>query len=159
MSNDKKNSVYKMIAQNRKAGFSYFIEEDFEAGIVLTGSEVKSLRMGEANIADSYAEVKNGEAFLINAHIKEYEQANRFNHSTKQPRKLLLHRKEINKLMAAVQRKGMTIVPLKLYFNDQNLAKLMIGLGKGKKIHDKRATVKERDWSREQGRILKNDHR
>ena len=159
MSSENKNSAYKVIAQNRKARFSFHIEEDFEAGIVLTGSEVKSLRMGEANIADSYAEVKNGEAFLINAHIKEYEQANRFNHAAKKPRKLLLHRKEINKLMAAVQRKGMTIVPLKLYFNDQNRAKLMIGLGKGKKLHDKRATVKERDWSREQGRILKNDRR
>lgn len=159
MSGDKKHSAYKVIAQNRKARFSYFIEEDFEAGIVLTGSEVKSLREGEANIADSYAEVKNGEAFLINAHIKEYVQANRFNHKAKQPRKLLLHRKEINKLMAAVQRKGMTIVPLKLYFNDQNRAKLMVGLGKGKKLHDKRTTVKDRDWTREQGRILKNEHR
>ena len=159
MSSENKNSAYKVIAQNRKARFNFHIEEDFEAGIVLTGSEVKSLRMGEANIADSYAEVKNGEAFLINAHIKEYEQANRFNHAAKQPRKLLLHRKEINKLMAAVQRKGMTVVPLKLYFNNQNRAKLMIGLGKGKKLHDKRATVKERDWSREQGRILKNDRR
>lgn len=127
-----KNSAYKVIALNRKARHNYIIEEEFEAGIVLTGSEVKSLRAGESNITDSYAEVKDGEVFLINAYIKEYEQANRFNHSARRVRKLLLHRKQINKMMAAVQRKGMTLVTLKLYFNDQNRAKVLLGLARGK---------------------------
>lgn len=156
MSSDKKNSAYKVIAQNRKARYNFHIEEEFEAGIVLTGSEVKSLRMGEANVLDSYAEIKGGEAFLINCYIKEYEQANRFNHEARRVRKLLLHKKQISKMMAAVQRKGMTLVTLKLYFNDKNKAKVMLGLAKGKKVHDKRATDKDRDWKREQGRLLKS---
>ena len=134
MASDKKHSAYKVIAQNRKARHNFQIDEDFEAGIVLTGSEVKSLRAGESNITDSYAEVKNGEMFLINCYIKEYEQANRFNHVSRRVRKLLLHRKQINKMMAAVQRKGMTIVTLKLYFNDQNRCKVQLGLAKGKKL-------------------------
>lgn len=159
MSSDNKKSAYKLIAQNKKARHSYFIEEEFEAGIVLLGSEVKSLRAGEANINDSYAEVKDGEAFMVNSYIKEYEGANRFNHTARRVRKLLLHRREINKLMAAVQKKGMTLVTLKLYFDDHNRAKVLIGLGKGKKMHDKRNTVKDRDWSREQGRLLKNNYR
>jgi SsrA-binding protein len=155
VSSDKKHSAYKVIAQNKKAYHSYSIEEEFEAGIVLHGSEVKSLRMLEANIDDSYAEVKNGEMFLINCYIKEYEQANRFNHASRRVRKLLLHRKEINKMFASVQRKGMTIVSLKLYFDDNNRAKVKLGLAKGKKVHDKRAADKDSDWKREQGRILK----
>lgn len=156
MAKDNKNSAYKVIAMNRKARHNYQIEEEFEAGIVLTGSEVKSLRGGESNIADSYAEIKGSEMFLINCYIKEYEQANRYNHESRRVRKLLLHRKEINKMMAAVQRKGMTIVTLKLYFNDQNRAKVMLGLAKGKKLHDKRASEKEKDWNRQKARLLKD---
>ncbi|MDG1857611.1 MAG: SsrA-binding protein SmpB [Emcibacteraceae bacterium] len=158
MASDKKNSAYKVIAQNKKARHSYHIEEEFEAGIVLHGSEVKSLRMAEANVADSYAEVKNGEMFLINAYIKEYDQANRFNHASRRVRKLLLNRKEISKMFAAVKRKGMTIVTLKLYFDDNNRAKVKLGLAKGKKLHDKRAADKDRDWKREQGRLLKREN-
>lgn len=157
MSSDKKKSAYKVIAQNRKARHNYHIEEEYEAGIVLKGSEVKSLRVGESNITDSYAEVKDGEMFMINCYIKEYEQANRQNHQSRRVRKLLLHRKQINKMMAAVMRKGMTIVTLKLYFNDQNRAKVLLGLAKGKKLHDKRAADKEKDWKRQQGRLLKSD--
>ncbi|HPF46629.1 MAG: SsrA-binding protein SmpB [Alphaproteobacteria bacterium] len=156
MANDKKNSAYKVIALNRKARHNYIIEEEIEAGVVLSGSEVKSLRAGESNITDSYAEVKDGEVFLINAYIKEYEQANRFNHSARRVRKLLLHRKQINKMMAAVQRKGMTLVTLKLYFNDKNRAKVLLGLARGKKLHDKRASDKERDWNRQKERLLKD---
>ncbi|MBT5186505.1 MAG: SsrA-binding protein SmpB [Kordiimonadaceae bacterium] len=158
MAEDKKNSAYKVIAMNRKARHNYHIEEEFEAGIVLYGSEVKSLRSAESNIADSYAEVKDREMFLINCYIKEYEQANRFNHESRRVRKLLLNRKEINKMSAAVQRKGMTIVTLKLYFNDKNKAKVLLGLAKGKKLHDKRATDKEKDWNRQKARLLKGDH-
>lgn len=156
MPDDKKNSAYKVVAQNRKARHNYHIEEEVEAGVVLTGSEVKSLRQGESNIADSYAEVKDGEMFLINSYIKEYAQANRFNHTSRRVRKLLLHRKEINKMMAAIQRKGMTIVTLKLYFNDKNRAKVLLGLARGKKLHDKRASDKEKDWNRQKARLLKN---
>lgn len=156
MSDDKKNSAYKVVAQNRKARHNYHIEEEVEAGIVLSGSEVKSLRDGESNITDSYAEVKDGELFLINSYIKEYTQANRFNHVSRRVRKLLMHRKEINKMMAAIQRKGMTIVTLKLYFNDKNRAKVLLGLARGKKLHDKRASDKEKDWNRQKARLLKN---
>ncbi|MBT5072496.1 MAG: SsrA-binding protein SmpB [Kordiimonadaceae bacterium] len=157
MSSDKKNSAYKVIAQNRKARHNYHIEEELEAGIVLKGSEVKSLRNGESNITDSYAEVKDGEAFLINCYIKEYEQANRENHESRRVRKLLLHKKQIKNMMAAVMRKGMTIVTLKIYFNDKNRAKVMLGIAKGKKLHDKRASDKDKDWKRQQGRLLKSD--
>ena len=157
MASDDKKSSYKVIAQNRKARHNYQIEEEFESGVVLTGSEVKSLRAGESNITDSYAEVKGSEVFLINAYIKEYDQANRFNHDARRVRKLLLHRKEINKMLASVQRKGMTIVTLKLYFNDQNRCKVLLGLAKGKKQHDKRASDKEKDWNRQKARLLKAD--
>lgn len=156
MSKDKDSGPYKVIALNRKARHNYFIEEEFEAGIVLQGTEVKSLRDGEANIGDSYADTKGGEIFLVNAHIKEYEKANRFNHNARRPRKLLLHRREINKLAAAVQRKGLALIPLKLFFNDKNRVKIMIGLGKGKKLHDKRATDKARDWNRQKSRLMKD---
>ena len=146
---------FKVIAENRKARFNYEIGETFEAGIALTGSEVKSLRSGKATIAESYADAKDGEIWLINANIPEYLQANRFNHEPKRPRKLLLHRKQINKLMGAVDREGMTLIPLKLYFNERGRAKLLLAIAKGKKLHDKRETEKKRSWERERGRLLR----
>jgi len=151
-----KKSRYKLIADNRKARFNYEIGDVFEAGIMLTGTEVKSLRLGKAMIAESYASNENGEIFLINSYIPEYLQANRFNHETKRPRKLLLHKKEIAKLFHAISRDGMTIVPLKLFFNDQGRAKVEVALAKGKKLHDKRETEKQRDWDREKGRLLRD---
>ena len=146
----------KLIAENRRARFDYFIETTVEAGLSLTGTEVKSLRVGRANIAESYAAVEGREIVLINANIPEYGPANRFNHEPKRPRKLLLHRKEIDKLIGAVQRDGRTLAPLKLYFNDKGRVKLELALATGKKAHDKRATVAERDWKREQGRIMRD---
>jgi SsrA-binding protein len=143
------------IADNRRARYDYFIEDTFEAGVMLGGSEVKALRLGRANIAESYASEHGGELFLINAYIPEYAQASRLNHETRRPRKLLLHRKQINKLMGAVKREGMTLVPLKLYFNDKGFAKLELALAKGKKNYDKRDTEKARDWSRQKGRLLR----
>jgi SsrA-binding protein len=148
-------SVRKVVAENRKARFSYFIEETFEAGIALTGSEVKSLRMGRANIAESYATEERGEVYLINAYIPEYLQANRLNHETRRPRKLLLHKREVGKLIGAVQREGMTLVPLRIYFNDRGRAKLELALARGKKLHDKREAEKSRDWERQKGRLLR----
>ncbi len=144
-------------ADNRKARHLYFIEEEYEAGIVLTGTEIKSLRGGEANIKESYAEEQNGELWLVNAHIPEFAHGNRFNHSPRRPRKLLMHRREINRLAGAVQRGGMTLVALKIYFTERGRAKVLIGLGKGKKLHDKRETEKQRDWSRQKARLMK-DH-
>ena len=146
----------KLIAENRRARYDYFIENTFEAGLQLTGTEVKSLRNGRANIAESYAAVEGREIVLINANIPEYGPANRFNHEPKRPRKLLLHRKEIDKLIGAVQRDGRTLAPLKLYFNDKGRVKLELALATGKKAHDKRATIAERDWKREQGRIMRD---
>ena len=146
----------KLIAENRRARFDYFLEDNLEAGIVLTGSEVKSLRLGRANIAESYASAEGREIVLINAYIPEYGPANRFNHEPKRPRKLLLHRKEIDKLIGAVQRDGRTLAPLKLYFNDKGRVKLELALATGKKAHDKRATIAERDWKREQGRLMRD---
>ncbi|KPB02362.1 SsrA-binding protein SmpB [Ahrensia marina] len=151
----KKKSTGKFIAENRRARFDYAIDETFEAGIMLHGTEVKSLRNGEANIAESYASYENGEMWLINAHVPEYLEANKFNHEPRRRRKLLLHQKEIVKLANGVDRQGMTIVPLKLYFNDRGLAKLEIALAKGKNVADKRETAKKRDWNREKSRILK----
>ena len=148
--------MVKLIAENRRARFDYFIEDTIEAGLQLTGTEVKSLRNGRANIAESYAAVENGEIVLINADIPPYVQANRFNHDPRRPRKLLLHRKQIEKLIGAVQREGRTIIPTKLYWNDKGMAKLEIGLAKGKKLHDKRATEADRDWKREQGRLMRD---
>jgi SsrA-binding protein len=145
----------KLVADNRKARFHYAIGETFEAGVALTGSEVKSLRTGKANIGESYATTRDGELWLLNANISEYKQAGRFNHEPKRPRKLLLHRRQINKLIGAVEREGMTVVPLKLYFNEKGRAKLEIALAKGKKLHDKRETEKKRDWQREKGRLLR----
>ncbi|MCZ8102978.1 MAG: SsrA-binding protein SmpB, partial [Burkholderiales bacterium] len=136
----KNDPNYKVAAENRKARFNYEIGETFEAGIMLSGTEVKSLRGGRATISESYAGEKNGEIFLVNAYIPEYLQANQFNHETKRPRKLLLHRGQVNKLIGAVQRDGLTIVPLKIYFNDRGRAKVEIALARGKKLHDKRET-------------------
>ena len=146
----------RVVADNRRARYDYTVEERFEAGIVLHGTEVKALRKSEGSIKESYAAVEDGEAWLINSHIPEYSHGNRMNHETRRPRKLLLHAREINKLMGAVNRQGMTIVPLSVYFNGEGKAKVELGLAKGKKAHDKRAAIKERDWKREQGRILRN---
>lgn len=155
--------AYKVIAQNRRARFDYAISETFEAGIVLTGSEVKSLRMGKSSLNESFAgEMLSEEGqsiYLFNVNISEYLQANRFNHEPKRPRKLLLHKKQINKLLGAVRKKGMTIVPIQLYFNTRGYVKVEIGLAKGKKSFDKRETIKERDWNRDKSRILKGDSR
>jgi SsrA-binding protein len=135
---------YRVAAENRKARYEYAIGETFEAGIALSGTEIKSLRGGKATIGESYAGEKNGEIWLVNAYIPEYLQANQFNHETKRPRKLLLHRREVNKLVAAIQREGMTLVPLKIYFNDKGRAKIELALAKGKKLHDKRESEKQR---------------
>jgi len=155
----KKESASKVVAENRKARFNYYIEDTFEAGIQLVGTEVKSLRGGKSSIAESYAEVKGGELFLVNAYIPEYLQANQFNHETKRPRRLLLHKRQINRLMGAIERQGMTVVPLKVYFNERGRAKVEIALAKGKQLHDKRQSDKEKDWNREKGRILKEGGR
>ncbi len=145
----------KVAAANRRARFNYEIGQTFEAGIVLSGTEVMSLRAGQSNIADSYASEKDGEMWLYNAYIPEYLQANRFNHETRRPRKLLLHKREIARLSQAVARDGMTVVPLRIYFNDQGRAKVEIALARGKKLHDKRETSKQRDWNRDKGRLLR----
>ena len=152
---EKKPRPFKIIAENRKARFNYEIGEVVEAGIALTGTEVKSLRQGKATIAESYADAKRGEIWLVNANIPEYLQASRFNHAPKRPRKLLLHRREIDKLAVGVEREGMTIVPLKMFFNEKGRAKLEIALGRGKKLHDKRETEKKRSWDREKGRLMR----
>lgn len=152
----KEQSNLKVVADNRRARFNYEIGDSFEAGLVLTGTEVKSLRVGKATIAESYAGVdRSGQAWLYNANIPEYLQANRFNHEPKRPRKLLLKVKEIAKLSQAVEREGMTLVPLRLYFNDRGRAKLQLAVARGKKLHDKRETEKKRDWSREKGRLMR----
>jgi len=148
-------SVEKLIAENRRARFDYFLEETFEAGLALTGTEVKALREGRANIAESYAAVEGDELALINAYIPEYGPASRFNHEPRRPRRLLLHRKEINKLLGAVQREGRTLIPTRLYFNEKGRAKLELALAKGKKLHDKREASAERDWKRAQARLLR----
>ena len=152
---EKAQRAIKVVADNRKARFNYAIEDTLEAGIVLTGTEVKSIRGGKATIGESYADSRGGEIWLINANIPEYLQANRFNHLPKRPRKLLIHRRQINKLIGAVEREGMTLIPLKLYFNEQGRAKVELALAKGKKLHDKRETEKKRDWNREKGRLLR----
>lgn len=147
----------KNVAENRRARYDYHLDDKFEAGIALTGTEVKSLRFGEGSIVESYAEVKEGEVWLINANIPEFSHGNRHNHEAKRPRKLLLNKREIAKLHGAVERKGMTLVPLSMYFNGKGRAKVELALAKGKKAHDKRATEKARDWKREQGRILRDN--
>jgi SsrA-binding protein len=150
-----KERPLKVVADNRKARFNYEIGETFEAGVALTGSEVKSLRAGKATIAESYADARDGEIWLINSNIPEYLQAGRYNHAPKRPRKLLLHKRQINKLIGAVERQGYTVVPLKLYFNARGRAKVEIALARGKKLHDKRDTLKKRSWDRERGRLLR----
>lgn len=153
----KPERLFKIAADNRRARYNYEIGETFEAGLMLAGTEVKALRTGKATIAESYAAVENdGGVYLINATIPEYLQGNRFNHDPKRHRKLLLHAKEIAKLAQGVEREGMTIVPLKIYFNDQGRAKVEIALAKGKQLHDKRETEKQRDWNREKSRLMKD---
>lgn len=156
MAKANKDDGRKIVADNRRARHEYAIEDVYEAGISLTGSEVKSLRLGRATIAEAYASDEGGEIMLINANIPEYFQAGRFNHEPKRTRKLLLKKKEIAKLIIAVQREGMTIVPLKMYFNEKGKAKLEIALAKGKKLHDKRDAEKKRDWSRDKQRLLRD---
>ena len=153
----KPESNQKVAAENRRARYDYELGEVFEAGIMLTGPEVKSLRTGKATVAESYAAVdRNGEMILYNCNIPEYLQANRNNHEPKRPRKLLLHSAEIARLAKGVEREGMTVVPLKIYFNDKGRAKIAIALGKGKKLHDKRESEKARDWQRDKGRVLRD---
>ena len=149
-------SGIKVIATNRKAHHDYHILERIEAGLALQGTEVKSLRAGRVNLKDSHAEVRDGEMILVGVHISPYEQGNRFNHDPKRPRKLLFHMREINKLHGAVAREGMTLVPLSIYFNGRGRAKVELALAKGKKTHDKRESIKERDWKRDQQRILRD---
>src|SRR5438270_5403865 len=152
---EKPHRAIKIVADNRRARFNYHIGDTYEAGIALTGTEVKSLRQGKATIAESYAAEQDGELWLYNAHIPEYLQANRFNHSPRRPRKLLLHRRQINKLVGAVEREGMTLVPLKLYFNEKGRAKIELALARGKNLYDKREVQKKRSWERERGRLLR----
>jgi SsrA-binding protein len=146
----------RVAADNRKARFNYEILETVEAGIALTGTEVKSLRGGKATIGEAYAGPSGEEMFLFNAYIPEYLQANRFNHETRRPRRLLLHKRQINKLIGATQREGFTVIPLKVYFNDQGRAKVELGLGRGKKLHDKRQTERDRTWNRERARLMRD---
>ena len=150
------NKNYKVIAENRRARHDYAIEEDLEVGIILMGSEVKSLRVGQSNIAESYASVEDGELWLINGYIAPYEQAKTWGHEERRRRKLLCSRRELARLWNATKREGMTIVPLVMYFNDRGLVKLKIGIAKGKKLHDKRATDAKRDWDRQKQRLLRH---
>ncbi len=152
----KEASGFKVVSENRRARYNYEIGETYEAGLVLTGTEVKSLRTGKATIAESYASAEKGELFLINATIPKYGQGNRFNHEPKRPRKLLMKAREIARLAQGVEREGMTIVPLKVYFNARGLAKLQLAVARGKKLHDKRETEKQRDWNREKSRLLRD---
>src|ERR1700749_2433218 len=152
----KKDDGTKLIADNRKARYAYEIAETLEAGIMLVGSEVKSLRGGKTTIGESYAHAKDGELWLVNCYIPEYTQASRFNHEPKRSRKLLVHKREANRLAAAIQREGMTLLPLKLYFNPKGVAKIELGIAKGKKLHDKRETEKKRDWQRDKARLMRN---
>ncbi|MFM9852611.1 MAG: SsrA-binding protein SmpB [Sphingomonadaceae bacterium] len=145
----------KTVAENRRARFDYAVDTVYEAGIALTGTEVKALRGGEGSIAESYAEVKGSEVWLVNSNIPEFSHGNRFNHEPKRPRKLLLHEREINKMHGAVMRQGMTLVPLSIYFNGQGRAKVELAIAKGRKAHDKREHIKEQEWKREAGRLLK----
>jgi len=145
----------KIVAENRRAKFDYFLEDTYEAGIALSGTEVKSLRGGQGSIAESYAEIHGGEAWLVNANIPEFSHGNRFNHEPKRPRKLLLHEREVEKMVGAVERKGMTLVPLSVYFNGRGRAKVELALARGKQTHDKRQSIKERDWKRDKARLMR----
>ena len=146
----------KIAAENRRARHEYTILDTLEAGIVLAGTEVKSLRAGRSNLAEAYAGQQHGELYLFNAYIPEYQVKTAFSHETRRPRNLLVHRKEMRKLLGAITREGMTLVPLSIFFNDRGLAKVQLGLAKGRKLHDKRAAEKERDWQREKARVLRN---
>ena len=146
----------KTVAENRRARFDYAVEDKFEAGIALQGTEVKALRAGEASIGESYAEVRGGEVWLVNANIPEFSHGNRNNHEPKRPRKLLLHEREIEKLLGAVERKGMTLVPLSVYFNGKGRAKVELALAKGRQAQDKREYLKDRDWQRDKARIMRD---
>lgn len=156
---EKSDPNSKLIAENRRARFDYHIESDLEAGIMLYGSEVKSLRKGGSNIADSYASVEGGELWLINGYIAPYLQAKTFGHEERRRRKLLVSKKELSRLWAAVGREGMTIVPMKMYFNDRGIVKLKLGIAKGKKLADKRETSAKRDWDRQKARLMKQNSR
>ncbi len=151
------NPNYKVIAENRRARFDYAIESDLEVGIILQGSEVKSLRQGQSNIAESYAEVKDGELWLVNSYIAPYVQAKTFGHEEKRRRKLLASKRELSRMWNATQREGMTLVPIVMYFNHKGLVKLKIGIAKGKKLADKRETDAKRDWNRQKARLLKQN--
>jgi SsrA-binding protein len=150
------NPRYRIAADNRKARYNFEIVDAIEAGLVLTGTEVKALRGGKATIAESYATIENGELMLVNSYIPEYLQANRFNHEPKRPRKLLATKKQIARFAQAIEREGMTLIPLKVYFNEKGRAKIEVAIARGKKLHDKRESEKERDWKREQGRLLRD---
>ncbi|HWY13907.1 MAG TPA: SsrA-binding protein SmpB [Rhizomicrobium sp.] len=155
MARKKEEPERRVVADNRKARHAYAIESTLETGLALMGSEVKALRSGRATIAESYAQAKDGEIFLINSYIPEYAMANRFNHEPRRPRKVLVHKKEGRRLAAAVQREGMTLIPLRVYFNVKGVAKLELGVARGKKLHDKRETEKARDWARTKARLLR----
>ncbi|HTW36456.1 MAG TPA: SsrA-binding protein SmpB [Rhizomicrobium sp.] len=155
MAKKKDEPERRVVADNRKARFSYAIDSTLEAGIVLMGSEVKALRTGKATIGESYAQAKDGEIYLINAYIPEYTMANRFNHEPRRPRKVLVHKTEAKRLAQAIQREGMTLIPLRLYFTPKGVAKLELGIAKGKKLHDKRETEKKRDWARDKARLMR----
>lgn len=150
------SNILKIIAKNKRAQFDYFIDEKFEAGIVLKGSEVKSLRAGKVALADSHATEDKGEIYLYNCHIHEYDKANQFNHATRRPRKLLLKKREIKKIIGKIKLKGYTLIALSLYFNKKNMAKVELGLSRGKKQHDKRQAIKERDWKKQQERLIRD---
>jgi SsrA-binding protein len=151
----RKEDGIKIVSDNRRARYDYEILQAFEAGVELKGSEVKSLRTGHTNLAEAYATMKNGELWLINSNIPEYREANRFNHEPKRPRKLLLHKSEINKLSSGVLKEHLTIIPLKMFFNPRGRVKIDIALARGKKLHDKRETIKERSWDRERARLMR----
>lgn len=157
MAKEPQNPNYKVIAENRRARYDYAIESDLEVGIILEGSEVKSLRSGQSNIAESYAEVKDGELWLVNCYIAPYIQAKTFGHEEKRRRKMLASKKELSKMWNATKRDGMTLVPLVMYFNHKGLVKLKIGIAKGKKAQDKRETSAKRDWDRQKARLLKHN--
>lgn len=157
MAAEKPNPNYKIIAENRRARYDFAIEDDIECGIILMGSEVKSLRTGQSNIAESYASVDDGELWLTNAHIARYDPAKTFGHEERRKRKLLVKSKELARLWRATAREGMTIVPLVMYFNDKGRVKLKIAIAKGKQLHDKRATEAERDWNRQKQRLMRDN--
>ncbi|HEY4115034.1 MAG TPA: SsrA-binding protein SmpB [Rhizomicrobium sp.] len=155
MAKKKMDDERKVVADNRKARYAYAIESTLEAGLQLMGSEVKSLRSGKANIAESYAHAKDGEIFLVNAYIPEYTMANRFNHEPRRARKLLVRKGEVKRLSIAIQREGLTLIPLRVYFTRKGIAKCELGVARGKKLHDKRETEKQRDWSRQKARLMR----